>query len=169
MTRLLVRSGKLSNRVLNFQNQRQFASHKPQPTMPSKPLSPIRKAWYKWKALHLPWRKRFLVGMSIALLPPFLTNLLCPSVQTTPPSLLQSYTSLTTPNRTGPPRQHLLGIPRHIQLPSTPHAPHRTIPALDTPLRSQHLAAMASMAAAYPTRCAFSHRAKSGFSAARES
>ncbi|KAG0651613.1 NADH dehydrogenase [Hyphodiscus hymeniophilus] len=31
--------------------------------MTSKPLSPIRKAWYQWKSLHLPWRKRFLIGM----------------------------------------------------------------------------------------------------------
>lgn len=34
-------------------------------TMSSKPLSPIRKAWYKWKSLHLPWRKRFLVGLDL--------------------------------------------------------------------------------------------------------
>ncbi|KAA8565888.1 hypothetical protein EYC84_009700 [Monilinia fructicola] len=29
--------------------------------MSTQPLSPIRKAWYKWKALRLPWRKRFFV------------------------------------------------------------------------------------------------------------
>lgn len=33
--------------------------------MSSRPLSPIRIAWYKWKALHLPWRKRFLVGLDL--------------------------------------------------------------------------------------------------------
>jgi hypothetical protein len=31
-------------------------------TMSSPPISPIRRAWYRWKALRLPWRKRFLVG-----------------------------------------------------------------------------------------------------------
>jgi NADH dehydrogenase [ubiquinone] 1 alpha subcomplex assembly factor 2 len=31
--------------------------------MSSSAVSPFRKAWYKWKALHLPWRKRFLIGM----------------------------------------------------------------------------------------------------------
>jgi NADH dehydrogenase [ubiquinone] 1 alpha subcomplex assembly factor 2 len=29
-------------------------------TMP--PASPIRRAWYRWKSLRLPWRKKFLVG-----------------------------------------------------------------------------------------------------------
>lgn len=28
----------------------------------SKPIGPIAQAWYKWKALRLPWRKRFLMG-----------------------------------------------------------------------------------------------------------
>ncbi|KAF7862013.1 hypothetical protein EAF04_007893 [Stromatinia cepivora] len=28
-------------------------------------LSPIRKAWYRWKALRLPWRKRFFVGLDL--------------------------------------------------------------------------------------------------------
>lgn len=28
----------------------------------STPTSPLRKAWYRWKSLKLPWRKRFLVG-----------------------------------------------------------------------------------------------------------
>jgi NADH dehydrogenase [ubiquinone] 1 alpha subcomplex assembly factor 2 len=26
--------------------------------------SPIRQAWHRWKALRLPWRKRFLIGAS---------------------------------------------------------------------------------------------------------
>jgi len=30
--------------------------------MSSKPISPLRKAWFRWKALRLPWRKKFLVG-----------------------------------------------------------------------------------------------------------
>ncbi|KAF7891696.1 hypothetical protein EAF00_007998 [Botryotinia globosa] len=33
--------------------------------MSTKPLSPIRKAWYQWKALRLPWRKRFFVGLDL--------------------------------------------------------------------------------------------------------
>ncbi|KAG4028394.1 hypothetical protein MFRU_022g01120 [Monilinia fructicola] len=33
--------------------------------MSTQPLSPIRKAWYKWKALRLPWRKRFFVGLDL--------------------------------------------------------------------------------------------------------
>lgn len=31
----------------------------------STPTSPIRKAWYTWKSLKLPWRKRFLVGLDL--------------------------------------------------------------------------------------------------------
>lgn len=30
--------------------------------MSSKQISPLLQTWYKWKALRLPWRKRFLVG-----------------------------------------------------------------------------------------------------------
>ncbi|KAF7950423.1 hypothetical protein EAE96_007708 [Botrytis aclada] len=33
--------------------------------MSTQPLSPIRKAWYRWKALRLPWRKRFFVGLDL--------------------------------------------------------------------------------------------------------
>ncbi|KAF8852392.1 hypothetical protein BDZ45DRAFT_716978 [Acephala macrosclerotiorum] len=33
--------------------------------MLSKPLSPLRQAWYRWKSLKLPWRKRFLVGLDL--------------------------------------------------------------------------------------------------------
>ncbi|KAH8789576.1 hypothetical protein BGZ57DRAFT_850472 [Hyaloscypha finlandica] len=29
------------------------------------PIGPIRKAWYRWKSLQLPWRKRFLVGLDL--------------------------------------------------------------------------------------------------------
>jgi hypothetical protein len=28
-------------------------------------ISPMLRAWYRWKALRLPWRKRFLVGTSL--------------------------------------------------------------------------------------------------------
>ncbi|KAF4967373.1 hypothetical protein FZEAL_10540 [Fusarium zealandicum] len=28
-------------------------------------IGPISRAWYKWKALRLPWRKRFLVGFDL--------------------------------------------------------------------------------------------------------
>ncbi|GJC90989.1 NADH-ubiquinone oxidoreductase assembly factor N7BML [Colletotrichum liriopes] len=28
-------------------------------------ISPILEAWYKWKSLRLPWRKRFLVGRDL--------------------------------------------------------------------------------------------------------
>lgn len=31
-------------------------------SMSPKRIGPIAQAWYKWKALRLPWRKRFLVG-----------------------------------------------------------------------------------------------------------
>jgi hypothetical protein len=30
--------------------------------MAMKQIGPVTKAWYKWKALRLPWRKRFLMG-----------------------------------------------------------------------------------------------------------
>ncbi|KAK2732242.1 hypothetical protein CKAH01_02188 [Colletotrichum kahawae] len=32
--------------------------------MSSTRISPILEAWYKWKSLRLPWRKRFLIGPS---------------------------------------------------------------------------------------------------------
>lgn len=31
--------------------------------MTSKSIGPFAQAWYKWKALRLPWRRRFLIGM----------------------------------------------------------------------------------------------------------
>ncbi|KAI2602797.1 hypothetical protein GGR54DRAFT_644698 [Hypoxylon sp. NC1633] len=31
----------------------------------AKQIGPIRKAWYQWKALRLPWRKSFLVGLDL--------------------------------------------------------------------------------------------------------
>ncbi|PQE27515.1 hypothetical protein CJF30_00007840 [Rutstroemia sp. NJR-2017a BBW] len=33
--------------------------------MTAQSLSPIRKAWYRWKALRLPWRKSFFVGFDL--------------------------------------------------------------------------------------------------------
>ncbi|KAK5990203.1 NADH-ubiquinone oxidoreductase assembly factor N7BML [Cladobotryum mycophilum] len=33
--------------------------------MSSKRVSPISQAWFKWKALRLPWRRRFLVGFDL--------------------------------------------------------------------------------------------------------
>ncbi|QSZ35906.1 hypothetical protein DSL72_007028 [Monilinia vaccinii-corymbosi] len=33
--------------------------------MSTQPLSPVRRAWYRWKALRLPWRKRFFVGLDL--------------------------------------------------------------------------------------------------------
>ncbi|POS79578.1 hypothetical protein DHEL01_v202024 [Diaporthe helianthi] len=33
--------------------------------MPPKQISPLLQAWYKWKAMRLPWRKRFLVGLDL--------------------------------------------------------------------------------------------------------
>ncbi|CAN8096403.1 unnamed protein product [Discula destructiva] len=33
--------------------------------MSSKQISPLLRSWYKWKALRLPWRKRFLVGLDL--------------------------------------------------------------------------------------------------------
>ncbi|TLS24882.1 hypothetical protein PpBr36_08935 [Pyricularia pennisetigena] len=37
----------------------------PNKSMQHPKLSPIRQAWYKWKALRLPWRKRFLIGLDL--------------------------------------------------------------------------------------------------------
>jgi len=31
----------------------------------NKPISPVLKAWYKWKSLRLPWRKQFLIGLDL--------------------------------------------------------------------------------------------------------
>ncbi|CAJ2510251.1 Uu.00g061510.m01.CDS01 [Anthostomella pinea] len=33
--------------------------------MSGKQIGPVLKAWYQWKALRLPWRKRFLVGLDL--------------------------------------------------------------------------------------------------------
>ncbi|KAK2605473.1 hypothetical protein N8I77_008307 [Diaporthe amygdali] len=33
--------------------------------MSSKQISPLLQTWYKWKALRLPWRKRFLIGLDL--------------------------------------------------------------------------------------------------------
>lgn len=33
--------------------------------MPPKQISHLLQTWYKWKALRLPWRKRFLVGLDL--------------------------------------------------------------------------------------------------------
>ncbi|KAI3399384.1 hypothetical protein diail_7111 [Diaporthe ilicicola] len=33
--------------------------------MSSKQISPLLQKWYKWKALRLPWRKRFLIGLDL--------------------------------------------------------------------------------------------------------
>jgi NADH dehydrogenase [ubiquinone] 1 alpha subcomplex assembly factor 2 len=33
--------------------------------MASKQIGPVTRAWYKWKALRLPWRKRFLMGFDL--------------------------------------------------------------------------------------------------------
>ncbi|KAM0251335.1 hypothetical protein ACHAP5_001643 [Fusarium lateritium] len=33
--------------------------------MATNQIGPIARAWYKWKALRLPWRKRFLVGFDL--------------------------------------------------------------------------------------------------------
>ncbi|KAK6359001.1 hypothetical protein TWF696_000173 [Orbilia brochopaga] len=30
------------------------------------PTSPLKRLWYRWKALRLPWRKRYFVGMDLA-------------------------------------------------------------------------------------------------------
>ncbi|RBR07033.1 uncharacterized protein FIESC28_10849 [Fusarium coffeatum] len=33
--------------------------------MAMKQIGPVTRAWYKWKALRLPWRKRFLMGFDL--------------------------------------------------------------------------------------------------------
>ncbi|RFU79927.1 hypothetical protein TARUN_2271 [Trichoderma arundinaceum] len=33
--------------------------------MASKQIGPFAQAWYKWKALRLPWRRRFLIGFDL--------------------------------------------------------------------------------------------------------
>ncbi|RYO95365.1 hypothetical protein DL762_000107 [Monosporascus cannonballus] len=33
--------------------------------MSTKQIGPVLGAWYKWKSLRLPWRKRFLVGLDL--------------------------------------------------------------------------------------------------------
>lgn len=34
--------------------------------MSLKPVGPIRRVWYSWKSLKLPWRKTFLVGLDLS-------------------------------------------------------------------------------------------------------
>ncbi|KAL2122947.1 hypothetical protein VTJ04DRAFT_3402 [Mycothermus thermophilus] len=33
--------------------------------MPQLPFSPLLRAWYKWKMLRLPWRRKFLIGFDL--------------------------------------------------------------------------------------------------------
>lgn len=42
-----------------------YASHNSRLHLAMSPtqISPFLRAWYKWKSLRLPWRKRFLIGM----------------------------------------------------------------------------------------------------------
>ncbi|KAJ6446417.1 NADH dehydrogenase [ubiquinone] 1 alpha subcomplex assembly factor 2 [Purpureocillium lavendulum] len=40
-------------------------SSAPTVSMSMKRIGPIAQAWYKWKALRLPWRKRFFVGYDL--------------------------------------------------------------------------------------------------------
>lgn len=45
--------------------------------MAPKRIGPLARAWFKWKALRLPWRKRFLMGeyfSSLSSLPPTLAS-----------------------------------------------------------------------------------------------
>lgn len=37
--------------------------------MATNQIGPVARAWYRWKALRLPWRKRFLVGL-FSIFPP---------------------------------------------------------------------------------------------------
>ncbi|KAI9166826.1 NADH-ubiquinone oxidoreductase assembly factor [Paramyrothecium foliicola] len=39
--------------------------HNTVPLMSPKNIGPIKQAWYRWKALRLPWRKRFLMGFDL--------------------------------------------------------------------------------------------------------
>lgn len=41
---------------------RQKQKHRRRILMTSKQIGPFAQAWYKWKALRLPWRRRFLIG-----------------------------------------------------------------------------------------------------------
>ncbi|KAL2164157.1 hypothetical protein VTH06DRAFT_3371, partial [Thermothelomyces fergusii] len=34
--------------------------------MSQPPVGPLLRAWYKWKMLRLPWRRRFLVGFDLS-------------------------------------------------------------------------------------------------------
>ncbi|KAH6850050.1 hypothetical protein B0I37DRAFT_403960 [Chaetomium sp. MPI-CAGE-AT-0009] len=65
--------------------------------MSQTPISPALRAWYKWKALRLPWRRQFLVGLDLhgntywefldrgVPLPPRNPNPTNPNPQNTPP------------------------------------------------------------------------------------
>ncbi|EGR52294.1 uncharacterized protein TRIREDRAFT_73912 [Trichoderma reesei QM6a] len=46
--------------------------------MTPKQIGPFAQAWYKWKALRLPWRRRFLIGSSHSSSSPF-TNTTLPT------------------------------------------------------------------------------------------
>lgn len=38
-------------------------SHNRRVPMSAPNIGPVLRAWYRWKALRLPWRRRLLVGM----------------------------------------------------------------------------------------------------------
>jgi len=51
----------LQSSILNFYPSSPQLIINPQ-IMSLKPISPLRRIWFRWKALRLPWRKKFLVG-----------------------------------------------------------------------------------------------------------
>src|SRR5271156_1088895 len=89
-------------------------------------MGTIRQLWLKWKMLKLPWRKTFLVGMSMLIL--------C--------DLNHSYYfQQLTQRRPGSSRQYVLGIQRQVECPTfTADCP---LPAQHSLRRRQNIAAVA--------------------------
>src|SRR5271170_7586215 len=107
-------------------------------------MGTIRQLWLKWKMLKLPWRKTFLVGMSMLIF--------C--------DLNHSYYfQQLTQRRSGSSRQYVLGIQRQVECPtSTADCP---LPAQHSLRRRQNIAAVAPMAQAHSLRCTYDRRAAS--------
>lgn len=112
-----------------------------QSTMSSVRVGPLKQAWFRWKALRLPWRKRFLVGKQLP---------------------VRFFHPSSNHHRHRPSRKHILGIPTHLprrnHLPFRTLAPHRPLPPINTLLLRQSLPAMAPMAALHPRRAPESDR-----------
>lgn len=111
-------------------------------------MGAVRNLWIRWKALKLPWRKTFLVGMQ--------TFLFLELELLTLSFVLFAFLTL---NRPRPIRQYLLGVQRQVKRTTT--SSYRQVSKKHPIRRRPGLTTMAPMAEAYSARAAFNSRTTS--------